>query len=881
MILEKGAEFVRVDLHTHTKSDKEFKLENWKDDEDFAIQYVEQLERQKIRVAAITNHNKFEREEYLKIKKEASKKGILVLPGVEVSIAEGKRGMHLLCIFPEELVDIADHETQCTIEKFITLLFPTKRFDSEGNPLTSDGNLREIVDLLENRLQCRYMLIPAHVNNCKGMFKELSFSSIISFINTDWMRKRIVAFQGINEGTRQAFENEAHKVAKKEKIKKQILIPAYIEASDPKDLSSVGSRYTYVKVGELSFDALYFALSQHELRVKKGKLPDEKIPQIKRVEFLTQKGLENVNIQFNPCLNNFIGIRGSGKSTIIEALRYAFELEADDDKAYKDGLLKEHLGSGGKVIIDIEDKIGNSYRIERIFGERAKVYNASGEYCPGLRPFDLMPVVYYGQKDLQKKMKDPKLQMDFIDHYIKDEIAEVQNRISEKKEEIRKLFDEIKRLRGKVKKQDEFKEKLARVEKEIKDFKELGVADKLKLEAAFKKDEIFLGRVKNVLEEEKRRGQQYKSDILDIIGSISFRKSENNQDLFDMLEKAFDAYKKQVLNVLEKLERARNAMFQEFKSIDLEFRKRREGIAEEVAEVKRNINIKELSADDYSKKIEEKGRYTAALKEIEKYENKLREMEKQKEKLLDELEKLWYQLYQIRVAKAREINESQDIIKVEIKYKNDKNSYHNFLKEDIFKGSGIRSDKILALTEKYIDGIALLNGIFNGKDDELDFLSENQLMRIKEWCSESEYALSVYKVPDTIKIFYIDKPLEHLSLGQRASSLLMLLLTMDNSPLIMDQPEDDLDNQMIYKGLVRELLKLKGKRQIIFATHNSNIPVLGDCDQGIVCRNEEGKIKVETGSIDTKFLQKNIVKIMEGGQDAFNRRKEIYEKWML
>jgi len=71
----------------------------------------------------------------------------------------------------------------------------------------------------------------------------------------------------------------------------------------------------------------------------------------------------------------------------------------------------------------------------------------------------------------------------------------------------------------------------------------------------------------------------------------------------------------------------------------------------------------------------------------------------------------------------------------------------------------------------------LLDGIFNGKYDELDFLGESQLVKIKGWCAENEYALSVYKVPDTIKIFYIGKPLEHLSLGQRASSLLMLLLT--------------------------------------------------------------------------------------------------------
>jgi len=99
--------------------------------------------------------------------------------------------------------------------------------------------------------------------------------------------------------------------------------------------------------------------------------------------------------------------------------------------------------------------------------------------------------------------------------------------------------------------------------------------------------------------------------------------------------------------------------------------------------------------------------------------------------------------------------------------------------------------------------------------------------------------------------------------------------------LIIDQPEDDLDNQTIYEEVIKELIKLKGNMQFIFATHNANIPVLGDSEKIISCTYSEEKIDVYDGTIDNCDTQKQIVTIMEGGEEAFNRRKNIYEIWSI
>ena len=89
-----------------------------------------------------------------------------------------------------------------------------------------------------------------------------------------------------------------------------------------------------------------------------------------------------------------------------------------------------------------------------------------------------------------------------------------------------------------------------------------------------------------------------------------------------------------------------------------------------------------------------------------------------------------------------------------------------------------------------------------------------------------------------------------------------------------------MDNQTIYDEVIKEILKLKGQMQFIFATHNANIPVLGDSDKIIACSyDNESKIKLQTGTIDTRSIQKTIVNIMEGGEDAFNKRRNIYSIW--
>jgi ABC-type cobalamin/Fe3+-siderophores transport system ATPase subunit len=117
-------------------------------------------------------------------------------------------------------------------------------------------------------------------------------------------------------------------------------------------------------------------------------------------------------------------------------------------------------------------------------------------------------------------------------------------------------------------------------------------------------------------------------------------------------------------------------------------------------------------------------------------------------------------------------------------------------------------------------------------------------------------------------------------LGQRASALILFVLGQrENDVIVIDQPEDDLDNQTIYEDVIKLIRKLKPNMQFILATHNPNIPVLGDAEHVHVCSFSDEKITVQSGGLDDPEQQKRIVTIMEGGEEAFERRKVIYNIW--
>jgi hypothetical protein len=125
---------------------------------------------------------------------------------------------------------------------------------------------------------------------------------------------------------------------------------------------------------------------------------------------------------------------------------------------------------------------------------------------------------------------------------------------------------------------------------------------------------------------------------------------------------------------------------------------------------------------------------------------------------------------------------------------------------------------------------------------------------------------------------YVPRDFKRLSLGQQQSVLLALMLTSESkAPLIVDQPEDNLDSEFIYKTLVPVIRAAKERRQVIVVTHNANIAVLGDAEQIVVLKATNDKAMIATrGSIDQPTTRDAACAILEGSREAFERRARIY-----
>ena len=196
--------------------------------------------------------------------------------------------------------------------------------------------------------------------------------------------------------------------------------------------------------------------------------------------------------------------------------------------------------------------------------------------------------------------------------------------------------------------------------------------------------------------------------------------------------------------------------------------------------------------------------------------------------------------------------------------------------KDTFRGSRIRESTFSTLADEFPD----FGAMYQDAEKKIQSIVGNLMTVFSEYFNNNLSALLTWQVPNRFTIEYRGKELKHHSLGQRASALILFVLSQqENDLIIIDQPEDDLDNQTIYEDVIKLIRLLKPNTQFIFATHNANFPVLGDSEQIISCVYSDNSISIKAGSIDCPELQQEVVNIMEGGEEAFKQRKRIYEIW--
>lgn len=172
-------------------------------------------------------------------------------------------------------------------------------------------------------------------------------------------------------------------------------------------------------------------------------------------------------------------------------------------------------------------------------------------------------------------------------------------------------------------------------------------------------------------------------------------------------------------------------------------------------------------------------------------------------------------------------------------------------------------------------------GVPSSQADRLAQAAPEVLMKIEELDLPPTTSIESNLAPESWAPMWT--PLEHLSTSQKATAVLLLLLLESDAPLVVDQPEDALDNRFITEGVVPKLREEKRRRQFVFATHNANLPVLGDAELivGLQPSGEaaQGHAEIPSayiGSIDARSVREFVGEVLEGGKEAFEMRRLKY-----
>lgn len=856
-MFEAGLRYIRADFHLHTCKDKEFTYSD--EPSTFVNNYVSALKEADINVGVITNHNKFDKEEYKAIRKAAKKQDIFILPGVELTIKEGANGIHTLIVFnPDEWLENGNN----FIQTFLTAAF-AKIPNPENRNAKSEYDLKSAFEQLEAYGR-DYFIIFAHVDQNSGLFYECKGGLLKSLAGLPPFRSRVLGLQKARTRDNLVqFERCFN------------YLPALVEGSDPKSIADIGKgeKYTYLKIGEFSFAAIKFALQDHKNRVSE-RFPDKKHGYIESISFQGGK-FDGQTMMFSSELNTLIGIRGSGKSSVLEAIRYVLGLPAQMDKQYKDCLVKNVFGSGGKATINIIDKHGKRYSISRIFGERINVLDEDGNDL-NINPISLFDgVQYFGQKDLSSSADH---ENGLLEKLISGRISKPSNLDNSVNELIRTVgcLLDVQKIPLQV---EETKTRQTELEHKLSIFEEKGVADKLKKQSGYVTDSAKLQTVKSRIGDllrDIRRTFSKKSITTSVLGEYI---SEFNKDIFENINKLLlqiDIQLEQIGSCIDEISKLHGDIDEVISC----FKTRVDFLADEFAEIKREIKDETLDVDSYVNMTANLQKTKEKLKQLNEESSSKSKIETSFKKAIRERNEALLTTYKAYKDETERINQSQTELRIEITFKGDRNGFKSQMKSD-FKGTGISDTKYQEICDLFADYAAIVEDwiIDDGKQLKT-IITSTEYAKLEDKLFNQYEELLRKQVENKVDIYYHGKLLRQHSIGQRASALILFILTQDDNDVIfIDQPEDDLDNKVIYDEVITTIVKKKPYIQFIFATHNANIPVLGDSERVLVVEFQENKIEVAQGNIDLSSTHEQIVDIMEGGKEAFEKRHLIYTSW--
>jgi len=829
-----------------------------------------------IEVIGVTDHYRVQDSKNLVQAARAA--GILAFSGFE---AVTKDGVHFLCLFDPDKDDMLERFIgECGVRD-CKQDSPTGSLDSE--------------ELLKSAKDWGASCIAAHaIADQGGLLKKLSGQTRVNVWKSDLLLACAISgpVSSAPDGIRQILENQHGEYYRPRPV-------AVINACDvnsPEDLKK-DSASCFIKMSNVSVEALRQAFLDPESRIRLNSDP----PPEPHAEFLamTWEGgfLDATSVHFNGNLNVLVGGRGTGKSTMIESLRCVLGLDPLGEEARHayEGFVRYVLGSGTKIslLVRSHKPSARSYTIERSIPNPPVVKNESGEVLT-LSPRDVMPgVEVFGQHEISELAKSPEKRTLLLERFL-DRDPALSGRKSKLKLELERSRGRIVDVRREMKALEERLAALPGLEETQKRFQEAGLEERLKDKSLVIREErvffSFSERLEPIRSLHAELVETLPLDaafvspkaleglpnaaILSELGTILGTLSTELKVVADQLAKTLEESDAAIAGIKTRWEERRNVIEETYERLLRELQKSKIDGAEFIRLRKQIEELRPL-----------RERKEALRRDLSTHEAHRRN-------LLAEWEDLKGKEYREFQTAAKKVSRKLgNRVRVEVTMAGNREPLERILREiggnlsaALERLRSVEQISLPDLAQRCRDGRdALMKyyGLPAGSAERIAQADLELFMRIEELDLPATTKIELNTAPEGEPARW--QTLEALSTGQKATAVLLLLLLESEAPLVVDQPEDDLDNRFITEGVVPIMRREKRRRQFVFSTHNANIPVLGDAELilGLAASGEgrEGHARIAPeymGSIDSRTVRELVEEILEGGKDAFEMRRSKY-----
>jgi len=605
-------------------------------------------------------------------------------------------------------------------------------------------------------------------------------------------------------------------------------------------------------------------------------------------------------LELPPCLTCIIGPRGSGKSTLAEAIRYCLLGTTGASKSRME-LLQANLRGSIVTLHTVPDLGGNAYTIRRGFQQSPTITNSQGRVVAevDLDRGTFLPLDAYGTAEIEL-LADESLgdkRRTLLDELIASDLQQVQLTLNEQRRQLEANADAIRTTQRAI---ADFTEQI----EEIGDARARLAALPPAPPGAESGNLLLASKQQQANERETqslaRALAHLKSWRQDLKESLAAARSQLTQSLqvTDSENKLLLASAEQILiDCIVACEGHLARCDQEIA--------RAEGALHSIQAQLGSVHADQQAAFDKlqsenqvaGEAVRERAQREKDVATLGDREQKRTQMKerlavffRQRDDLKAEFLLQREKISQLRSSVAKRLQAAAgDKVRIRVLENADQYAYRQMLTDGL-RGARVRNHEdilvqLLCLRPEHLAQLVRDNDV--EEFDAHTTVGKERAIKILDAFHQNldVFSLETASIDDQVKIeLNVSaqngphfKDASELSRGQRCTALLPLLLARQTAPLIIDQPEDNLDNHFIYETIVESIKRLKPNRQMIFITHNANIPVLGDADLVVVLNSDGKKGFIEkSGSLDD--CRAEIIDLLEGGEEAFEQRRKRYAK---